>query len=72
MSEASQQQSLIQGKTVLLIALLAISRKFIVLDSDTLSRYVLALASVVVALGATYWLIRESDVRGRGTVTPMS
>lgn len=63
----AQQQSLIQVKTVLLIALLAISRKFIVLDSDTPPQHVLALAAVVVALGATYWLIRESDVRRRSS-----
>ena len=68
----AQQQSLIQVKTVLLIALLAISRKFLVLDSDTPPQHVLALAAVVVALGATYWLIRESDVRRRATATPMS
>jgi uncharacterized membrane protein (DUF373 family) len=68
----AQQQSLIQVKTVLLIALLAISRKFIVLDAHAPAQHVLALAAVVVALGATYWLIRDSDVRRHGTVKPVS
>ena len=67
----AQQQSIIQVKTVLLIALLAISRKFIILDADTPPQQVLALAAVVVALGATYWLIRDSDARRHGTVNPV-
>jgi uncharacterized membrane protein (DUF373 family) len=68
----AQQQSIIQVKTVVLIALLAISRKFIILDSDTPPPHVLALAAVVVALGATYWLIGDSDARRHRRVTPMS
>jgi len=63
----AQQKSIIQVKTVLLIALLAISRKFIILDTGTSPEHILALATVVVALGATYWLIRDSDARRNGT-----
>jgi uncharacterized membrane protein (DUF373 family) len=62
----AQQQSIIQVKTVLLIALLAISRKFIILDTETPPEQVFALAAAVVALGATYWLIRDSDIRRHG------
>ena len=62
----AQQQSIIQVKTVLLIALLAISRKFIILDAGTPPQHVLALAAVVIALGTTYWLIRDSDARRHG------
>jgi uncharacterized membrane protein (DUF373 family) len=57
-------ESLIQVKTVLLIALLALARKLIILDlhefsADTL----LALAAVLLALGVTYWLVRDRDTR---------
>ena len=45
---------------------LAISRRFIILDTETSPEQILALASVVVALGATYWLIRDSDARRHG------
>ena len=62
------QRSIIQVKTVLLIALLAVSRKFIILDTETSPEHILALATVVVALGAAYWLIRGSDLRRNGTV----
>jgi uncharacterized membrane protein (DUF373 family) len=68
----AQQQSLVQVKTVLLIALLAISRKFIVLDAATAWEHVLALAAVVVAVGTAYWLIGDSDARRHRRVTPMS
>jgi uncharacterized membrane protein (DUF373 family) len=64
----AQQKSIIQVKTVVLIALLAIARKFIILDADTPPQHVLALAAVVVALGTAYWLIRDSDTRRYGTV----
>jgi uncharacterized membrane protein (DUF373 family) len=57
-------QSIIQVRTVLLIALLAVSRKFIILDPDKYSaQTILALAAVLVGLGITYWLIRDRDVR---------
>jgi uncharacterized membrane protein (DUF373 family) len=57
-------ESIIQVKTVLLIALLAVSRKFIILDPDKYSaQTILALAAVLVGLGITYWLIRDRDVR---------
>jgi uncharacterized membrane protein (DUF373 family) len=57
-------ESIIQVRTVLLIALLAVSRKFIILDPDKYSaQTILALAAVLVGLGITYWLIRDRDVR---------
>jgi uncharacterized membrane protein (DUF373 family) len=58
----AHRESIAQVKTVLLIALLAVSRKFIILDtSHTSPQTILALASVVVALGVTYWLVRKRD-----------
>ncbi|HXM81630.1 MAG TPA: phosphate-starvation-inducible PsiE family protein [Burkholderiales bacterium] len=48
----------------LLIALLAIARKFIVLDLHEVGpAEMLGLAAVALALGITYWLIRERDER---------
>ncbi|HEV8260684.1 MAG TPA: phosphate-starvation-inducible PsiE family protein [Burkholderiales bacterium] len=45
-----------------LIALLAISRKFIILEPNQYSgQTILGLAAVVIALGVTYWLIRDRD-----------
>ncbi|WP_018955073.1 phosphate-starvation-inducible PsiE family protein [Thioalkalivibrio sulfidiphilus] len=60
---AMRKESIIQVKTVLLIALLALSRKFIILDPDIDAAKLAALAATVVALGLTYWLLRERDDR---------
>ena len=60
----TRQQSIIQTKVVLLIALLAIARKFIVLDLGGVdAAQLLGLAAITLALGAAYWLIRERDDR---------
>lgn len=54
---------------VVLIALLALARKFIILDiRETTPGYLLGLAAITLALGATYWLIRERDDRGAPAV----
>ena len=53
-------RSMIQVSTVLLIALMAVARKFVLLDVEDYSAVtMLALAAVVLALGASYWLVRE-------------
>jgi uncharacterized membrane protein (DUF373 family) len=58
----AREQSIIQTKVVLLIALLALARKFIIVDiKDTSAAFLLGLAAVTLALGVTYWLIRERD-----------
>jgi uncharacterized membrane protein (DUF373 family) len=60
----NRQQSIIQTQVVLLIALLAIARKFIVLDPGSLSAaQLLGLAVITLGLGIAYWLIRERDDR---------
>ena len=60
-----------QVKTVVLISLLALSRKFIVLDSKaTGAETIAALALATLVLGVLYWLLRERDDRlpeARGT-----
>jgi uncharacterized membrane protein (DUF373 family) len=58
----SREQSIIQTKIVLLIALLALARKFIILDlKETATDELFGLAAVTLALGLTYWLMRERD-----------
>ncbi|HZF07475.1 MAG TPA: phosphate-starvation-inducible PsiE family protein [Thermoanaerobaculia bacterium] len=55
-------ESLIQVRTVLLIALLALARKLIILDLNQYSAgTIFALAAVLLALGVTYWLVRDQD-----------
>src|SRR6202162_5344367 len=62
-----REQSIIQTKVVLLIALLAVARKFIVLDlRDVDATQLLALAAVTLALAVAYWLMREGGDRGGG------
>lgn len=53
-------KSIIQVRTVLLIALLALARKLIILDLKQYSPgTLLALAALLLALGVTYWLVRD-------------
>ena len=63
-----REQSIIQTKVVLLIALLAVARKFIVLDlHEVSSGQLLGLAAIALVLGIVYWLMRERDDRQLGT-----
>tara|TARA_R110001606_G_scaffold54771_1_gene134057 strand:- start:1224 stop:1739 length:516 start_codon:yes stop_codon:yes gene_type:complete len=49
-------------RTVVLVALLALLRKFIILDlSKTSAETIAALALATLALGAIYWIIRQQD-----------
>jgi uncharacterized membrane protein (DUF373 family) len=58
----TRQQSIIQTKVVLLIALLALARKLIILDLTTTPPETLfGLAAITLAVGATYWMMRERD-----------
>lgn len=59
----TQHESIIQVKTVVLIALIALARKFVILDPDTPPAKIAALAGAAVALGITYWLLRDRDDR---------
>lgn len=60
----TREESIIQTKVVLLIALLALARKFIILDLQTVdANQLLALGVVTIALGGTYWLVCERDDR---------
>jgi uncharacterized membrane protein (DUF373 family) len=60
----TREQSIIQTKVVLLIGLLALTRKFIALDLKEVDPGLLfGLAAMALALGAVYWLMRERDDR---------
>ena len=59
-----RQHGIVQVRTVMLIAILALVRKFIVIDAAHAEPMtILGLAAAVLALGAVYWLIREQDRR---------
>jgi uncharacterized membrane protein (DUF373 family) len=59
-----REQSIIQTKVVLLIALLAIARKFIILDLGEVSPgQLVGLAAIALALGVCYWLMRPAGGR---------
>jgi uncharacterized membrane protein (DUF373 family) len=55
---------IIQVKTVVLISILALVRKFIILNIEaTSATTIAALAFAAIALGGVYWLMRERDDR---------
>jgi uncharacterized membrane protein (DUF373 family) len=61
----TRQESIIQTRVVLLIAMLAISRRFIIVDEETTAATdIFALAAAILAIGAVYWLVRDRDDRG--------
>jgi len=60
----AQHENVIRVRTIVLIALLAIARKFILLDlHDVTAMELFALSAAVLALGVVYWLVREQDAR---------
>ncbi len=59
-----RSETVFQVRTVILISLLAILRKFIILDLQTTEAMkVLALSAAVLTLGAAYWAVRDQDIR---------
>jgi uncharacterized membrane protein (DUF373 family) len=59
---AQRQESIVQVRTVVLLALLAIVRKVMILDlASTEALQLFALAAAILALGAVYWLVRDQD-----------
>lgn len=60
----TRERGIIEVKTVILIALLALARKVVVVDPyEVAPGSVAALAAITVSLGLTYWLMRERDDR---------
>jgi uncharacterized membrane protein (DUF373 family) len=63
---AERRDNVVQIRSVVMIALLAICRKVIILDlAETDASHILALAAAILALGVVYWLMRDSDQRLR-------
>ncbi len=63
-----QQRDIVQIRSVVLIALLAMVRKFIILDIyQTQPAVVFALAAASLSLGIVFWLVRDQDEFGRPT-----
>lgn len=61
---AERRQSIIQVRSVVLIALLAVVRKLLILDlNETTAFQLLALGATILALGAVYWLVTDQDRR---------
>jgi uncharacterized membrane protein (DUF373 family) len=57
-----RKKSIIQVRTVVLVSLLALVRKFIVLDTGKTEPWtIIGLAMAVMALGVVYWLVRDQD-----------
>jgi uncharacterized membrane protein (DUF373 family) len=61
---AERGETVVQVRTVILIAMLAVVRKLIILDlTKTYAQELFGLAAAILALGAVYWLVREQDRR---------
>lgn len=61
---AERRFGVIQVRSVILIALLAIVRKFIILDlGTTTAETILSLAASILALGIVYWLVHDQARR---------
>ncbi len=59
-----RKHGIIQVRTVVLIALLALVRKFIIIDAAHVEPVtLLGMAAAVLALGAVYWMMRDQDRR---------
>jgi uncharacterized membrane protein (DUF373 family) len=68
---AERRDSVVQVRTVILLALLAIVRKLLILDlASTEAMQLFALSSAILALGAVYWLVRGQDRRFRAAPEP--
>ena len=63
---AERQHGVVQVRTVILIALLAIVRKLMIIDLTTTDApQLFALAAAILALGGVFWLVRDQDRRER-------
>jgi uncharacterized membrane protein (DUF373 family) len=61
---AERRENVVQIRSVVMIALLAICRKVIILDfKETEAPQIFAIAAAILALGVVYWLIRDGEQR---------
>jgi uncharacterized membrane protein (DUF373 family) len=67
----TRERGIVQARIVILIALLAVVRRIIVIEvCEATPAAVSAIALLIVALGVTYWLVRERDDRVRNVRRP--
>ena len=60
----ARHESIVRLRTVIVIAMLAMVRKFIVLDLHSIpTDELLALSAAILALGIVHWLVRDQDRR---------
>lgn len=60
----ARQESVVRVRSIVLIAMLAVARKFIILDlKEAEPEELFALAAAILALGLVYWLVRDQDRR---------
>lgn len=58
----ARQESIVRLRSIILIAMLAMVRKFIILDlGDAAATQLFALSAAILALGIVYWLVRDQD-----------
>jgi uncharacterized membrane protein (DUF373 family) len=58
----ARQESVVRVRSIILIAMLAMVRKFIILDlGETSSQELFALSAAILALGIVYCLVRDED-----------
>jgi len=63
---AERRDNVVQVRSVILIALLAVVRKLLIFDvATTDASQLFALAAAILALGAVYWLVRAEEPRAR-------
>lgn len=61
---AQRQDTVVQMRSIIIIAILAICRKLIILDmGEADAMRLFALAATILALGTVYWLVTRSDGR---------
>lgn len=57
-----RKRSIVQLRTVILIAMLALARKFIIVDlTAETPMTILAIGFAILCLGSVYWLVRQQD-----------
>ena len=68
---AERRDNVVQVRSVILIALLAVVRKLLILDvAATEALQLFALAAAILALGGVYWLMRAPDPPERKQPVP--
>jgi uncharacterized membrane protein (DUF373 family) len=69
----ARQESVVRVRSIILIAMLAMVRKFIILDlGETAAATLFALSASILALGVVYWLVRDQDRKQAEIFAPPS